>query len=175
VTVHRESPDRAVLLDAQGTATAAWDRCHGVGATGRELGPVVATDAGHVGVLLGEDGLVTEAARVLMLNGADVIVWFSGQLDVAGVAATRAAENRVLMIVVPDAGAPVSARILDPNGNPLADAGAKARLVSAVISLDDARRKEMAPGTDVVVGRQPACYQSLTAALVTAPAESGLR
>jgi predicted amidohydrolase len=162
VTVHRESPDRAVLLDEHGTPVAAWDRCHGAGAPGERLGPVVATAAGHVGVLLGEDGLVTEAPRVLMLDGADVIVWFSGLLDVAGVAATRAAENRVFLILVPDADAPVSTRILDPNGNPLADAGAALRLISTVVSLDDARRKEMAPGTDVVTGRQPACYDVLT-------------
>jgi predicted amidohydrolase len=99
-----------------------------------------------------------------MLSGADVIVWFSGRLDVTTIAATRAAENRVYLILVPAADAAATARILDPNGNILADVGMAARMVSAVVSLDEARRKEMAPGTDVVHGRQPSSYSALVAA-----------
>lgn len=162
VLVHRDGPDRAILRDAVDQVLATWERTHGVGAPGDTLGPVVATYAGHVGVLLGEDGLVTEAPRALMLSGADVLVWFSGALDVGTVAATRAAENRVHLILVPDIDSPSRARILDPNGNAVADVGDRARMIAAVVSLDDARRKEMAPGTDVVTGRQPACYAALT-------------
>lgn len=164
VVVHRDGEDRAVLRDGSGSVVATWTRTHGAGAPGDAIGPVVATGAGHVGVLLGEDGLLPEAPRALMLAGADVLVWFSGALDVAHVAATRAAENRVNLVLVPEADAPVSARILDPNGNALADVGSSERSIAAVVSLDDARRKEMAPGTDVVAGRQPGCYSVLTAA-----------
>lgn len=162
VVVHRDGTDRAVLRDASGEVVAGWARSHGRGAPGSALGPVVATPAGHVGVVLGEDGLVTEVPRAMMLDGADVIVWFSGMHDVGGVAATRAAENRVFLVLVPDAGAPVTPRVLDPNGNVLVDTAASARTVATTVALDDARRKEMAPGTDVVIGRQPECYGSLT-------------
>lgn len=163
VVVHRDGADCAVLRDSSGDVIALWERTHGAAAPGVTLGPAVATTAGHVGVLLGEDGLVPEAPRTLMLSGADVIVWFSGRLDIASVAATRAAENRVHLIVVPDDDADATARILDPNGNTLADVGMAARMVAAVVSLDEARRKEMAPGTDVVQGRQPSTYGALVA------------
>lgn len=162
--VHREGDDRAVLRDPAGEVVATWMRSHGRDAPGNAIGPVVPTSAGHVGVMLGEDGLVTEVPRAMMLGGADVIVWFSGMHDVGGVAATRAAENRVFLILVPDAGAPITPRVLDPNGNVLVDCAASARIVATAVALDDARRKEMAPGTDVVTGRQPDCYGSLVTA-----------
>lgn len=159
--VRRVDTDRAELVAPDGSITAAWTRTHGQGAPGDAIGPVVATPAGNVGVVLGEDGLVTEAMRVLMLAGADVVVWFADDLEVAGVAATRAAENRVHLVVVTPLGATTSTRILDPNGNALADVGGFDRTITAVVALDDARRKEMAPGTDVVAGRQPSCYLAL--------------
>jgi predicted amidohydrolase len=161
-TVRRVDDDHAELVLPGVGVVATWARTHGDAAPGTTIGPVVATPAGNVGVVVGVDGLATEPMRVLMLAGADVIVWFADDLDVAGVAATRAAENRVHLVVTTSLGAPTSTRILDPNGNPLADVGAFDRTVSAVIALDDARRKEMAPGTDVVAGRQPSCYLALT-------------
>ena len=164
IVVHSDGPDRAVIRASSGDVIALWERTHGAAAPVDKLGAAVATAAGHVGVLIGDDGLVPEVPRALMLSGADVIVWFSGRLDVTTIAATRAAENRVYLILVPAADAAATARILDPNGNILADVGMAARMVSAVVSLDEARRKEMAPGTDVVHGRQPSSYSALVAA-----------
>ena len=158
--VTRTSRDAASLL-RDGAVVATWHRTHGEDAPGATIGPVVATSAGRLGVLLDEDGLVTEAARVMMLEGADLLVWFSGTLDVGTVAATRAAENRVHLLVVPGPDGPGPARIIDPDGNARADSGAIARIISAVVALDEARRKEMAPSTDVVHGRQPERYGSL--------------
>lgn len=154
--------DRAVLIDAGGTTLATWLRSHGPGAPGDGLGPVVDTAAGRLGVLLDEDGLAPEPARCLMLAGAEVLVWFAGDLGVAGMAASRAAENRVALVVATAYGAPTTARILDPNGVSLADTGALPRLNAAVVSIAETRRKEMAPGTDVVAGRQPSTYGILT-------------
>jgi predicted amidohydrolase len=161
--VRRTSRDEAVLLDPAGTIVATWQRTHGAVARGTTIGPVVDTPAGAVGVLMGEDGVATEPARVLMLGGADIVVWFSGDVAVGTLAATRAAENRVLLLVVPEPGRGEPARILSPDGVVVADTGAVERLASAVVALDDARRKEMAPGTDVVNGRQPSCYGALVA------------
>lgn len=167
VVVRKDGADAAVLVaGASSGAEARWVRTHGHGAPGSAIGPVVATPAGYVGVMLGEDGLAMEPARVLMLRGADIIVWFAGDVEVGTIAATRAAENRVVLVVVDGDG---RARVLDVNGNPLADSGRLRRMVSAVIALDDPRRKEMAPGTDVVEGRQPACYGALVDASGSEP------
>lgn len=159
--VVRTSRDEAHLISADGSIRAKWLRTHGMSAPGETIGPLVEVSAGRVGVLLDEDGLATEAARVLMLQGADLIVWFTGDIDPGTVAATRAAENRVYLLVVPGPDGHGPARIIDPDGNVRADSGAAQRIVSAVIALDETRRKEMAPNTDVVRGRQPDHYRSL--------------
>lgn len=159
--VIRTSRDEAQLISADGSTRARWQRTHGMSAPGETIGPLVEVSAGRVGVLLDEDGLVTEAARVLMLQGADLIVWFTGDIDPGTVAATRAAENRVYLLVVPGPDGHGPARIIDPDGNVRADSGAAQRIVSAVVALDETRRKEMAPSTDVVQGRQPDHYRSL--------------
>lgn len=159
--VIRTSRDEAHLVTADGSIGARWHRTHGTSAPGGTIGPLIDTSAGRIGVLLDEDGLVTEVARVLMLQGADVLVWFTGNIDPGTVAATRAAENRVYLLVVPGPDGHGPARIIDPDGNVRADSGTVQRLVSAVVALDETRRKEMAPSTDVVQGRQPAHYRSL--------------
>ncbi len=157
VAVLVRSGDRAELLGAGG-AIDRWARTHGADAPGHEIGPVVETPAGWIGVLVGSDGLSPEAARTLMLLGADVIVWFADG-DVGPVAATRAAENRTHVVV----SGPTDATIFDPDGRPLAAAGGIERLIAASIDLSSGRAKEMAPGTDVVLGRQPETYGALVA------------
>jgi hypothetical protein len=150
-------PDRAELRRG-GQVLASWERSHGPGAPGGSLGPVVPTPLGGLGVLLGADGLLPEACRVLLLDGADLVVWLAGEGDLDGLAAARAAENRVNLVLA----GPGSGRILDPAGGVLAAAGERPRLIAAVVSLADARQKQMAPGTDVVRGRQPETYRDLT-------------
>lgn len=158
VVVARTSRDEAVIIGPDGEVIASWLRTHGPRAPASTIAAPVATRAGMVGVLLDEDGLAMEPARVLMLTGADVVVWFHDEDDVALVAETRAAENRILVLEVPAPGRGRSARIVGPGGAAVTGTGDLRRLTSAVVALDDVRRKEMAPGTDVVSGRQPACY-----------------
>lgn len=156
----RHDDDTAVLDGPEGPVR--WRRTHGPDATGTTIGPVVDSAFGGLGVMVDEDGLVPEVCRSLMLDGADLVVWFVDRLEVAGVAATRAAENRIHLIVCAPVGAPTSARILAPTGAVLADAGDAARVITAVLPTCDPRRKQMAPGTDVVTGRRPDEYRKLT-------------
>lgn len=163
-------PDAGTALRADGaehaTATvdgrtvAVWSRTHGAAAPGDRIGPVTPLGGLRVGVLLGSDALAPEPARCLMLDGAEVLVWFPGQPPAAGVAATRAAENRVPVLVVPPVGA-APAVVLDADGQALATAAGGRGLVLGHVDRGAARRKEMAPGTDVVRGRQPECYGAL--------------
>jgi predicted amidohydrolase len=166
--VARTDRDTAVL-QADGHTVARWQRTHGADAPGTALGPVVGTPLGRLGVLIGADGELPEPARVLMLEGAELLVWFAEAADdVRATAATRAAENRLNVVLAPGFGAAAATAVLDPDGGVVATAGAHARLVHAVLSLAEVRRKEMAPGTDVVAGRQPGGYELLVAAAAPA-------
>lgn len=149
-------------LCANGEVVATWLRTHGDDAPGDELGPVIDTPAGRIGALVGDDGLSPEGMRTLMLLGADLVVWFVDG-DVGPVAATRAAENRVHLVVA----GRHRAVVLDPDGRALASSGSLARIISASVDLCAGREKEMAPGTDVVLGRQPESYASLTTPVPT--------
>lgn len=159
--------DDAELFE-DGEERARWQRTHGHDAPGDRIGPVVATPLGRLGVLLGADGIATEAGRSLMLDGADVIVWFPGLLDVARMARSRAAENRVHVALSAPPGGPRSA-LMDADGRVLAVAGEVPRMLLGQVVRSESRRKEMAPGTDVVAGRQPESYAAL-ARPTTAPA-----
>jgi hypothetical protein len=85
-------------------------------------------------------------------------------LDVARV---RAVENRVWVgIIVPTGSSsvdePLSA-LVDPDGRVVA-IGLRGRdhLVAGTVNVATARLKQMAPGTDVLQGRQPDTYAILT-------------
>ncbi|HNO65508.1 MAG TPA: hypothetical protein PKK39_04115, partial [Tepidiformaceae bacterium] len=112
-------------------------------------------------LLCGDEGLVPEVARSLMLAGADVIAWpaFQEQPLQGSIVRTRADENRVFVAAAWAGGAMVAA----PAGAPLAvtPAGSQAAM-TAPVSLAASRSKDMAPGTNVVLNRQPQAYGALT-------------
>lgn len=122
--------------------------------------PVVATPAGNVAMLCGDEGLVPEVARSLMLAGADVLAWPAfgeGPLHEA-VVRTRADENRVYLAAAWPGGAIVAA----PNGALAASApeGSSAAM-TAPVSKAVSRVKDMAPNTNVVLNRIPEAYGAL--------------
>lgn len=134
---------------------------HGRGIQRGELEcPVVPTPAGNVALMCGDEGLVPEVARCLMLAGADIIAWpafAEGPLH-DSVVRTRADENRVYVAAAWPGGAMVAA----PNGAPVAVAplGSGAAM-SAPVSMAVSRAKDMAPGTNVVLNRIPEAYRAL--------------
>ena len=141
----------------------------------RELGllpgdvacPVVETAMGRVGLLLGAEGLVPEMARCLMLKGAEILLWPAGEpgFEPLSVARCRADENR-LFVVTATAPAPQGgAYVIGPGGQVLASALEGVEMAtSAQVNLALARWKDMAPGTNVVLSRQPETYGTLVAA-----------
>lgn len=160
-TLQAIDADRAALT-VSGVRQAVWERTHGPRAPGQRLGPVVDSPLGRLGVLLDDDGTLPEPARALMLQGAELLVWFppAGE-DVTKTAATRAAENRVNLVLAAPFGAATPAAVLSPEGAQVAAICPGGRIVHAVLSRAEVCRKEMAPGTDVVAGRQPSTYGAL--------------
>lgn len=120
--------------------------------------PVIATPAGNVALLCGDEGLVPEVARCLMLAGADILAWpaFGESPHHEALVRTRADENRVYMAAAWPGGAMVAA----PNGAPLAvtPTGSGAAM-TAPVSIAVSRAKDMAPGTNVVLNRIPEAYR----------------
>lgn len=141
--------------------------------TGNDL-PVFETKHGRIGILICFDMRHPEAARVLMLKGADVIVlptnWPEGAETSADViCVARAAENRVYMATCDRVGEEHGFRfigrskIIAPTGTILASAGEVEAVITADIDVALAREKRsvMIPGlyeTTVDQSRRPELY-----------------
>ncbi len=123
--------------------------------------PVVPTPAGNVGLLCGDEGLVPEVARALMLEGADILAWpiFAPDAMTERVARARSDENRVYTA----AAWPGGAEIVAPTGAPLTISPAGTGVAMAVqVNRALSRWKDMAPGTNALTDRVPAAYEALT-------------
>jgi predicted amidohydrolase len=131
---------------------------------GDEPCPVVPTRVGNVGVLLGTEGFVPEVARSLMLRGAEVLLWAADAppFDVWAVARCRADENRVYLAVATAPTVEGGACVVEPTGRVVASALAGREMAcSAQVNRALSRWKDMAPATNVVLGRRPETYGML--------------
>ena len=148
---------------------------------GEQLGPVVDTPAGRIGVAICYDFRFPEVARALALGGADVIaVPVNWSTDVAVLAdhvvPTRAVENRVFVAVADRAGVVDgvehlgASQVVDPSGTRLTsplDPQEKVAVTTTTVDLDLARTKSTVfePGAfeiDVFADRRPDLYGALT-------------
>jgi predicted amidohydrolase len=139
--------------------------------------PVLETEVGKIGLLVCYDLRVPEAARVLALAGADLIVlptnWPEGaEMTPAHVAPARALENRVFVATCNRVGTENGTRfigksgIYDVIGRTLVSAGDGEETIRAEIDLSLARRKRtvIRPGEyelDVMGSRRPELYSPL--------------
>ena len=131
---------------------------------------IAETPVGRVGMMVAAEGSVPEVARSLMLRGAEIILWAGdrGGASMEFVARCRADENRVFVATTaaPDGGG--ATMIVEPSSRTLAIALEGRELaVSADVNPALAHIKQRAPGTDVVLSRQPAAYSALTRAEAT--------
>ena len=146
---------------------------------GAEIGPVITLPGGsgvRVGVMLGADGYGPETARILMLRGADLVLWptvatlpHANNFGLAQLARTRATENRIYLLCATSLEQATSglsngaSMIVDPNGAIIAPAlPDRVMGVSSQISVAASREKLRAPSTDTVYNRRPDCYGQLT-------------
>ena len=159
---HRQSHHDSDTTAAGPPASAKGERA------GLSLGddpcPVVPTRVGNVGVLLGAEGFVPEVARSLMLRGAEVLLWPADAppFDVWAVARCRADENRLYLAVATAPTVEGGACVVDPTGRVVASALAGREMAcSAQVNRALSRWKDMAPATNVVLGRRPETYGML--------------
>jgi predicted amidohydrolase len=132
---------------------------------GSEPGPVVSTPIGKVGMIHAAEVYVPEIARSLMLRGAEILIISAhdAPYPLRNIARCRADENRVFVACAGTPGEHSGALIVDPAGRILAEALQGRELsVSATVNRALSHLKAMAPGTDVVMNRQPATYGALT-------------
>jgi predicted amidohydrolase len=140
--------------------------------------PVFETRHGKVGILICFDLRPPEAARVLALAGAELIVlptnWPEGaQISAEHMAIVRAAENRVFLATCDRVGTENGfsfiglSKIISPTGKVLASAGAGQEVITADIDLAEARvkRNVIVPGkfeTTIVESRRPELYNVIS-------------
>jgi predicted amidohydrolase len=138
---------------------------------------VFETRLGKIGILICYDLRPPEAARVLALKGAELIVlptnWPMGaEVSAEHIAIARAAENRVFIASCNRTGEENGFRfigrskIVHPTGRVLAAAGEGEEVIVADLDLAEARQKRTVaiPGryeTDVFTCRQPDLYRTL--------------
>jgi predicted amidohydrolase len=142
-------------------ATVEHAATHGRGIQlGETPSPVIVTPAGNVGLLCGDEGFVPEVARVLMLEGADILAWplFAADDMTERIARARSDENRVYTAVA----WPGGAQVIAPTGAPLTISPAGTGVAMAVqVNRALSRWKDMAPGTNALTDRIPEAYEAL--------------
>ena len=129
---------------------------------GETNAPVVATPAGNVALLCGDEGAVPEVARSLALEGADILAWpsFAAHAMSERIARARSDENRVYTAAAWAGGGVITA----PTGAPLTTVPEGTGVaMAAQINRTQSRWKDMAPGTHALRDRVPDAYGALTA------------
>jgi predicted amidohydrolase len=144
--------------------------------------------AARVGLLICFDWRFPEAARVLALQGADLIAHPSNLvfLNAQEAMRVRALENRVFTVTAnrtgtekrPGGTVPFTGRsqVVDPDGIVIARAGRAATVAMAVdCDLARARRKQLTKMTPLFSNRRPEHYASLATRLTPQAARAGSR
>jgi predicted amidohydrolase len=137
------------------------------------------TAVGNIGIIICYDNNFPESARILALEGADIIAlitnWPQGREKVVNyVVNTRAFENRVNLVAVDRVGVERGtkflgrSKIISAGGDTLAEAGGEnEEIIYAEVSLTEARNKRLifTPGefeTDMMADRRPELYGPIT-------------
>jgi predicted amidohydrolase len=133
------------------------------------------TPFGRLGVLIGYDGLFPESARVLALQGADIIIWSSAWRhanDRRLLTVPKAEDNRCFLIAAnrTDAPLPGGSLIVPPTGFPDWDLDRinppvtrHNAVMPGFMNLALARQKSMIPGVDMIRNRLTQTYAALAA------------
>lgn len=136
----------------------------GEGISPGSMYPVFKTPFGRIGFILDEEGLLPEPARILALNGAELIVWVTDRLfpNMSAIARTRAAENACFLALCGPCSGDAGSLIISPQGAILAASlpGIK-QIITAQLLLATARQKLIVPCTDALAGRMPEKYGPL--------------
>ncbi|MGK7911694.1 MAG: carbon-nitrogen hydrolase family protein [Synechococcus sp.] len=168
----------AVLIGPDGERLGQYEQVHlnpeanNWAEAGDEL-KVFETSFGRVGVLLGYDGMFPEAARVLALKGAEIIVWccaWRDRLERELLTVSKAEDNRVFVACAnrTDCPYPGGSFVVAPSGLPHWDVNvceprnmAFGAVMPMYANLALARQKRLIPKVDVIRNRLVDTYQTL--------------
>ncbi len=168
----------ALLIGSDGEVWGEYDQVHlnPEATTWSKSGdtlPVFETPLGRIGLLLGYDGLFPESARVLALQGADIIAWscaWRHRFERELLTVPKAEDNRVYVVCANrmDCPYPGGSLVIPPTGFPHWDLNVVApanRIPGAVIptyaNLALSRQKQIIPKVDVIRNRLVATYPVL--------------
>lgn len=158
---------KSTIVASKGKIHGVYDKIHvdEQGLTGGTSDKgVIETPLCTIGVMHDQEGMIPEAARCLMLAGANVILWSDngGGASADLVARTRASENKVYIIRTGSMEKKDYSMIASPEGRIVSctmsgiDQSASALLVTALCNS-----KTVVPGTNVVLDRKPFIYEVL--------------
>ena len=118
-----------------------------------------------VAAVFGEEMEIPEIARVAMLKGADILIWFDRKNtgDTMKMMQTRAAENKVFVLRTTPCGSMDYSLGVNPDGGKLFTTFCTLeQTASGMIHTSLSKSKEVVPGTNIVYGRNPNYYKELT-------------
>lgn len=119
----------------------------------------------RIAALFGSEMHIPEIARIAMLKGADILIWFDRENseNPLGVMQTRAAENKIFVLrVTPSGGMDYSFAVNPEGGKMFTTFQTKEQIVSGMLHTALSKSKEVVPGTNIVYGRNPKYYKELT-------------
>lgn len=108
---------------------------------------------------------VPEIARIAMLRGADILIWFDREnsQEPFRLMQTRAAENKIFALRVTPSGSVDYSLAVNPEGGKIFTTFyTKEQMASGMIHTALSKSKEVVPGTNIVYGRNPQFYKELT-------------
>jgi predicted amidohydrolase len=135
------------------------------------LSAIFNTDFGNLGIMIGYDGFFPETARILTLQGADVIAWpalWDSEIYPSIICPARSIENKIFIIAATQIGKGMVGRsmISDPDGRILSNA--KKGIVQYVrgkLDLYHSRNKKNFINSSVIFDRRPDLYHILSASI----------
>jgi 5-aminopentanamidase len=126
--------------------------------------PVFQTKWGRIGIMHGEEAILPEWPRTMMVLGADCIIWPNDLADsrASNIGRTRAAESRIFIVSASSCNQGVS-QVIDPNGVVTASTLKNERIhaCGSFAPFTLSRIKDVVPGTNVFRNRRPHFYGGL--------------
>lgn len=119
----------------------------------------------RVAALFGDEMLIPEIARVAMLDGADLLLWFDDEPDpfATKLLQTRAAENKLFALRSTSCEENDCGAVANPEGAILCTTyRTGAHMTGGLLHTAQSKEKEVVPGTNIVYGRIPEFYKELT-------------
>ncbi len=136
--------------------------------------PVFQTSVGTIGVLLGEEGYITEVPRLLALRGAEILTWpcrWTTQRPSDVLPLERALENQVYVVVANPAENGIGhSQVVSPRSYPVsahrvAIGPGRVGAVGQMIIPMTSHMKLISRNTDVFAHRKPEAYGILSASI----------